>query len=934
MSAAALVPDPAVHQPGLRGDAAAGSARWLLALRGGPAAQLRHLEAHWVPLWRRRPVAQLPEDWLVELDGLPPFPDRSPWTGALVRSLLRSMPRRKAVGLDGWSVPELRLLPDALLDWIADLLETVERTGRWPETLQRPEGLLLAKAGGDAGDPMDRRPIWLLPMLYRLWAAGRAQLFAQWRASWPGGDGAFGAEELAWQLALDLEAAEAAGEDVCGAALDWRKAFDSVPLANLRPLLHRAGVPGWLAEPLLAAYHAPRRLRVEGALGDSWTPTFGILPGCALAVFVLSTALRPWDRRMERTVDACLRRRLYVDDLTMWARGHAGSTLPALLAGLRVTAEFAEAAGWKLHTSKCVQFANSERARAWLRQRWPDIPVAAAAKDLGIVAATGRARHSPLAPARCQIAVGRFRRVGRLPVPFFWRCRLGAAAGTSAGLYGAACGSPAPREVAALRQAAKAAVCRGGQRWAAEIVFGLLSPSWRLDPAAVAVLAPLVQFVKALRGGRLPLDDWRAVAGAGAQRRGRRNGPVAAALRSLATLGLGADAECWSGVVSAPHGWRPAEHPAADSFRVLLAAWHSSQWRGLARRRPAFAHLAGGVDEWATKRLLRSGQLAPDAAAALRVVLAGGVVTERVASKWSGRPALCPHCRLADEDAEHRHWLCPAWEAARTEATGAPGAAAMLRSQVPGGVALTGVAPTRADLLALAEAAAADDPQLPVPQLLRPGDRQVVYSDGACLHPADPLLARAAWGIHVAVAGAGPARTLGGMVDGQQTAQRAEVTAALAAVGAVGKDIELVSDSRYVVNGIASIAAGASAAEWAHADLWSCIVPHVRSGRLRARWTPAHLQAAEYAERGLAEADRLGNAAADAAAGAAAEARLPPLSICAARKEELRRLELVQQVLALTELAALRANHERVGTAPPRVRRRWGMVRQAPRPAA
>eukprot|EP00969_Alexandrium_andersonii_P236922 10458591-Alexandrium_andersonii.AAC.1 len=61
-------------------------------------------------------------------------------------------------------------------------------------------------------------------------------------------------------------------------------------------------------------------------------------------------------------------------------------------------------------------------------------------------------------------------------------------------------------------------------------MFSLLSPSWRLDLAA---LAPLVQFARALRGGRLPLGDWRVAADAWAQRRGRRNGPVAAAMRSL-----------------------------------------------------------------------------------------------------------------------------------------------------------------------------------------------------------------------------------------------------------------------------------------------------------------------------------------------------------------------------------------------------------------
>ena len=77
---------------------------------------------------------------------------------------------------------------------------------------------------------------------------------------------------------MELEAAEAAGEDICGAAVDWRKAFDHISLTLLRQVLGRAGVPVWLMEPMLAAYSAPKRLRVEGALGQIWTPTSGILP--------------------------------------------------------------------------------------------------------------------------------------------------------------------------------------------------------------------------------------------------------------------------------------------------------------------------------------------------------------------------------------------------------------------------------------------------------------------------------------------------------------------------------------------------------------------------------------------------------------------------------------------------------------------------------
>eukprot|EP00974_Lingulodinium_polyedra_P092118 8926885-Lingulodinium_polyedra.AAC.1 len=64
---------------------------------------------------------------------------------------------------------------------------------------------------------------------------------------------------------------------------------------------------------------------------------------------------------------------------------------------------------------------------------------------------------------------------------------MGAAAGTGAGMYGAARGAPPVAELGGLRRAAKAAAMHGGSRGAAEVVCGLLSTAWRLDPAAVAV---------------------------------------------------------------------------------------------------------------------------------------------------------------------------------------------------------------------------------------------------------------------------------------------------------------------------------------------------------------------------------------------------------------------------------------------------------------
>ena len=79
----------------------------------------------------------------------------------------------------------------------------------------------------------------------------------------------------------------------------------------------------------------------------------------------------------------------------------------------------------------------------------------------------------------------------------------------------------------------------------------------------------------------------------------------------------------------------------------------------------------------------------------------------------------------------------------------------------------------------------------------------------------------------------------------RETVMPSDVAAGLALLAAaetgsdlvvlMAEQVDLVSDSRYVVSGVASIAAGADAAEWTHADLWADLAPHVRSGRLRVR---------------------------------------------------------------------------------------------------
>eukprot|EP00974_Lingulodinium_polyedra_P016737 1623946-Lingulodinium_polyedra.AAC.1 len=80
------------------------------------------------------------------------------------------------------------------------------------------------------------------------------------------------------------------------------------------------------------------------------------------------------------------------------------------------------------------------------------------------------------------------------------------------------------------------------------------------------------------------------------------------------------------------------------------------------------SHLREGVGRHACTRVLGRGDLPPDAAGALRAVMAGAAVFERAARRWNGGRSSCPHCGLADEDAEHRFWQCPRWGDVRRRA--------------------------------------------------------------------------------------------------------------------------------------------------------------------------------------------------------------------------------------------------------------------------
>ena len=215
-------------------------------------------------------------------------------------------------------------------------------------------------------------------------------------------------------------------------------------------------------------------------------------------------------------------------------------------------------------------------------------------------------------------------------------------------------------------------------------------------------------------------------------------GPTASALASLRRAGVEAT---WQHAM-----WRsltgealadPLEAPRAQVRQFLLRAYRHQQFRQVASRRPSFAALTNGVDYAATVAVFK-GDWQESTCGALRAVMAGSVVTESIACKWSKAGDACPHCRWGVETPWHRWWECPAWEYLRRQRMGEH-ASASLASLLPETIMLHGILPEDAELLEARRLAEAPGvwPDFPQPF-------GKAWTDGNAVHPRDPYLRRAA----------------------------------------------------------------------------------------------------------------------------------------------------------------------------------------------
>ncbi len=102
-------------------------------------------------------------------------------------------------------------------------------------------------------DPLEARPVVLLPLLHRLWAYRRGREIGAWlkKHGMEGlPEGAWSAEAYGTMLAAGLERALVVDEPLLAVCIDLSKAYDTVRLDLLEHLYSNSGLPTEVWRPI------------------------------------------------------------------------------------------------------------------------------------------------------------------------------------------------------------------------------------------------------------------------------------------------------------------------------------------------------------------------------------------------------------------------------------------------------------------------------------------------------------------------------------------------------------------------------------------------------------------------------------------------------------------------------------------------------------
>ena len=547
--------------------------------------------------------------------------------------------------------------------------------GYWPEALTHAAVTLIPK--GEGCEPLNQRPLPILPIIYRVWAAARCSQCNVWQEDWitDGQHGArvkHGTTDALLPITAEMELAMLNGNRVYGAALDLSKAFDNIPQAITLEILMRMGMSWRILNPLKDMYGRLKRyFKIRGYLGSPFTATNGIMQGCPMSVLMLNALIGVLARVLHRGVSPLINQS-FVDDVTLLAK-----TEDKLQAAFDLVDPFLRLTDQKLNVGKTNTFGINT-GNFQIVYRGEQVAIKEVVKILGLKLRFANQKVSyKYQPEDITFLDPACSKIRNVSLPFWGRALVAGGAVVCKIVYASVI-RVQERKIKAQILAAIWGGNTGSRKRTPGVAYTLFMKGHVADISQAALTTRWLSYMRAVRNDpSLAQVIWNSRRHSLFRVQGR--GPAEALLLASQRLHFDWYEGTKVEINNKTFGLTNCEaahfaHELREQARKMV--W--SQTRSDTRRYSGdqLPHLGDiglpdGVDRKATMALYNATKHRGDQGV-LRVILCNGVWTASSRSRLPGNfqmPPTCPFCNSGEhETLEHLWWRCSAWTTSRTAA--------------------------------------------------------------------------------------------------------------------------------------------------------------------------------------------------------------------------------------------------------------------------
>ena len=231
----------------------------------------------------------------------------------------------------------------------------------WPSAIHHVPNPCLKK--GDGEFPLEQRLLSVTSVWYYAWAANAYRALDGWRAQRTH-NASYGAaagstiQDVAWGLALRIEAAHHGGTQLGGLALDRKKRFDLLTSDLVVALQLHAGCPPAIVELRRNLYdNVKRYVRLGTAYAEAMAVTNGHLQGCPFSIDDIKLLMYVWTQRQHNAVPRSLSA-TYIDDSNSTVTDRDGAE-----ESIRQSELFDRLSGQEVQPGKVVAWATHPRLK-------------------------------------------------------------------------------------------------------------------------------------------------------------------------------------------------------------------------------------------------------------------------------------------------------------------------------------------------------------------------------------------------------------------------------------------------------------------------------------------------------------------------------------------------------------------------------------------